>query len=149
MWLESEKLPGFIEASSEFHSEESGNSEHDEHTGICPSGHGIMIRARIDIAEPFFLEKCSLCGGIWFDRGEWQKIVNSNFARNLNELWCRSWQARQRRDSSRQSYLESNKKLLGEGVYNEIMLLAQTLKDHPEKGRALALLQQEIFPASH
>jgi hypothetical protein len=52
-------------------------------------------------------------------------------------------------ESSRQSYLESNKKLLGEGVYNTIIQLAEKLKDHPEKGRALALLQQEIFPANH
>ena len=148
MWLESEKLPEFMEASSELHNEESGNSEQDERTGLCPSGHGIMIRARIDAAEPFYLEKCARCGGIWFDRGEWQKIVSGNFARNLNELWCRSWQARQRRESGRQNFLESNKKLLGKGVYDEIMHLAQNLKDHPEKGRALALLQQEVFPAN-
>ena len=80
MWLESEKLREFMETSSEFHNEESGNSEHDERTGLCPSGHGIMIRARIDADEPFYLEKCSQCGGIWFDRGEWQKIVRGNFA---------------------------------------------------------------------
>ena len=29
-------------------------------------------------------------------------------------------------------------------IYNAIMDLSQTLKDHPEKTRAVALLQQEI-----
>lgn len=143
-WLESEKIPEFIESSSYAGSDLMGESLNDDVTGLCPSGHGIMIRARIDIEETFYLEKCSSCGGIWFDNGEWHKLINSDLAGNISEFWCKSWQQKQRQEKSRASYLESNRKILGDDVFENIIRLSKILRDHPEKGRAIALLQQEL-----
>jgi Zn-finger nucleic acid-binding protein len=144
MWLENKKVPDFMETVSASESERAGKNLNDAETGICPLGHGIMIRAKVDIDEPFYLEKCSSCGGIWFDNGEWEKIIHSNFPKNLNELWCKSWQVKQRKEKSRKSYLDINRKLLGDNLFEELMKLSEILKDHPEKGRAIALLQQEV-----
>ncbi len=146
LWLEFDNLPGFFERLSTEENDELKENINDERTGLCPSGHGIMIRAKIeDISEPFFLEKCSSCGGIWFDNDEWQRILMNNLAENLNEIWCSAWQSKQRKHKSRISYLESNKKLLGENVFEKILQLSALLKTHPEKGRAIALLQHEII----
>jgi hypothetical protein len=41
--------------------------------------------------------------------------------------------------------LELNRKLLGDRIFTAIMTLAEDLKDHPEKNRAIALLQKEIM----
>jgi len=120
------------------------SDDHDKKTGICPSGHGIMIRAKVDIGEPFYLEKCTICGGIWFDRGEWQRVAENNLAENLSHIWSRSWQRKQSQEKNRGSFLKLNQKLLGDPIFQAIMELANELKDHPEKGRAIALLQQEI-----
>ena len=145
MWLEFDNLPGFIETLKSSPETENTANPNDERTGLCPSGHGIMLRAKIDVEEPFYLEKCGTCGGIWFDNGEWQRIVNSNLTDNLNEFWCKSWQSKQRKEKNRQNYLDSNRALLGQEVFDDLMKLAETLKNHPEKGRAIALLQQEIL----
>lgn len=40
--------------------------------------------------------------------------------------------------------LESDKNLLGDDFFHEIMKLVEILKEHPEKGRAVALFQGEI-----
>jgi hypothetical protein len=40
-----------------------------------------------------------------------------------------------------------NQKLLGEELFAATMALSKELKNHPEKHRALALLQQEIMGA--
>ncbi len=120
MWLESEKIPKFIESSGNVEIVDSGEGLNDDKTGICPEGHGIMIRAKIDIEEPF-----------------------------LKVFWCKSWQNRQRKQKSRANYLERNRRLLGDNVFEEIMKLSEVLKDHPEKGRAVALLQQEIIKNIH
>jgi Zn-finger nucleic acid-binding protein len=117
---------------------------HDKKTGLCPSGHGIMIRAKVDIDEPFYLEKCTACGGIWFDRGEWVKIAELNLAVDLQHIWTKSWQRRQSKQKGREQFLNLNQKLLGEKIFAAVMDLAKELKAHPEKHRALALLQQEI-----
>jgi len=104
-----------------------------------------MIRAKVDVDNPFYLEKCTGCGGIWFDNGEWQRIRNLDLAENLNDLWCKSWQIKQRKEKDRQNYLETNRKLFGNQLFDQVMHLSELLKDHPEKGRAIALLQQEIL----
>jgi Zn-finger nucleic acid-binding protein len=118
--------------------------DHDEKTGLCPSGHGIMIRAKVDMDEPFYLEKCTACGGIWFDRGEWVKIAELNLAEDLQNIWTKSWQRRQSQEKSREQFLNLNQRILGEKIFAAIMKLSKELKAHPEKHRALALLQQEI-----
>jgi len=120
-------------------------NEHDCKTGMCPSGHGIMIRARVDIDEPFYIERCTACGGIWFDKGEWQRIAEHNLADNLSIIWSKSWQRKQSREKNRESFLNTNRKLLGDNIFNSIVDLAEKLKEHPEKDRAIALLRQETM----
>lgn len=143
MWIEREELPNFLESFHNSSEEAPGKGDLDERTGLCPSGHGVMIRARVDAAEPFYLEKCPRCGGIWFDQGEWLKIAQTTFSENLSDLWCKSWQYNQRKEKERSVFLEINKQLLGEDIFQEIMNLASRLREHPEKGRAIAFLQQE------
>jgi len=145
IWLEFAKIPTFVEPLEPASPAHTDASLHDGKTGLCPEGHGIMRRAKIDIEPPFYLEKCAACGGIWFDDGEWQRIVNSKLTDQLNEFWCSSWQAKQRQQKSRQTYLDTNRKMLGDELFEELISLAEKLKDHPEKGRAMALLQQEVL----
>jgi len=145
MWLlpgSRTEIPGMTVESTE---EAPATDNPDSKTGLCPSGHGIMIRARIDLDEPFFLEKCTACGGIWFDKGEWQRIAETNLADNLSVIWSASWQRKQSKEKNRESFLAMNRSLLGDPVFTALMDLAETLKNHPEKDRALALLQREII----
>jgi Zn-finger nucleic acid-binding protein len=145
MWLEYENLPNFIKSLKSSINTQTDKNLNDEKTGLCPSGHGILLRAKIDIDEPFFLEKCGTCGGIWFDNGEWQRIANNNLSESISEFWCRSWQIKQSKEKSRKNYLKINRNFLGSELFEELMRLSEILKKHPEKGRAIALLQQEIL----
>ncbi len=126
----------------------SDNKNVDERTGLCPSGHGIMLRAKVDTEEPFYLEKCSKCGGIWFDDGEWHRLVENHLVENLSDFWTLSWQRKQQKEKNRESFLKLNKQLLGEDIFNSIMDLVNSLKDHPEKMRAFALLKQEMVESN-
>ncbi|WP_028578804.1 TFIIB-type zinc ribbon-containing protein [Desulfogranum japonicum] len=145
MWLAEQQFPKFIDLPEL--DDPSGDRSNDDKTGLCPEGHGILTRARIDVDEPFYLERCSKCGGIWFDQGEWHAIVQHNLIENLADFWCRSWQRTQRKQLDRATHLDNNKKLLGEELFSTILHLAEQLKHHPEKGRAVAWLQQEINEA--
>jgi len=145
IWVRKEDLPRMNDAV--FDSSEDILCEitvHDSKTGICPEGHGIMIRARIEDEVPFYLERCTACGGIWFDKGEWQRIAGNHFLKHLPDFWSHSWQQRQRKEKDRRHYLQKNEELLGNELFASLTTLAETLKLHPEKSRALAFLQQEI-----
>ena len=119
-------------------------NDHDGVTGLCPSGHGIMIRAKVEIDEPFYLEKCTSCGGIWFDKGEWHRIAENNLAEDLGMIWSKSWQRKQSQEKHRENFLNTNRKMLGEEIFNTIIELSEKLKQHPEKDRAVSLLRHEI-----
>ncbi len=118
--------------------------DHDDKTGLCPACHGILIRAKVDDDAPFYLERCSACGGIWFDRGELQTILENKLFENLADFWSRSWQQKQRKEKERSDYLALNRAHLGESVFDTVLQLSEILKNHPEKNRAVAFLQQEI-----
>ena len=116
----------------------------DGRTGLCPAGHGLLIRAKIDLDPPFHLEKCSVCGGIWFDKWEWNRIIEAHLIENLNDFWTFAWRIKHRRKKDREYYLNLNKELLGEELFESIIQMAQTLRDHPEKLKAMALLRYEM-----
>jgi Zn-finger nucleic acid-binding protein len=144
MWMANLGASDFIEAVTEICPKKIAGNDSDKKTGVCPFGHGIMMRAKVDIDEPFYLEKCTTCGGIWFDQGEWLRIVENNFVENLSNIWSEAWQRKHRKEKNRDFFLTMNQKVLGENVFRMIVDLAEVLKNHPEKDRAIALLHQEI-----
>lgn len=117
IWVLDALLPKISSEVDEQHGKSEAAAEHDRVTGLCPSGHGIMIRAKVDLPTPFYLEKCAICGGIWFDKGEAQRIGGTIFLENLNELWSRAWQHKQRKEQNRKRFLEINQKLLGDEAF--------------------------------
>lgn len=119
-------------------------SAYDQKTGLCPQGHGIMLRAKVEGDKPFYLERCPHCGGIWFDHGEWQQVVKYHLTDHLADFWTTAWQRQLQSRKDRESFIELNKSLLGEDIVGDIFKLAEKLKSHPEKSRALALLRQEL-----
>jgi Zn-finger nucleic acid-binding protein len=117
----------------------------DARTGLCPHGHGIMIRAKVEADHSFYLEKCTHCGGVWFDPGEWQQIAKHHLVENLADFWTTAWQKQKNKEKDRESFIALNKRLIGDEAVQLILRLSEILKNHPEKTRALALLKQELL----
>ncbi len=143
LWLESDSL-GKLQELSDYTSGGHSTPEHDSRTGLCPQGHGILTRAKVEAEHSFFLEKCSKCNGIWFDKGEWQKVSESHIHKNLRNLWSFVWQQKQKSEKKKQQMISINKQALGDELYKAIMELADKLREHPEKHRALILLDEAI-----
>lgn len=120
-------------------------SDADRRTGVCPHGHGIMLRARVHLSEPFYLERCPHCGGIWFDAGEWNRLAGSYLLEHLEDFWNPAWQQRMRKQQDHQEYKDRLREELGEEAFTLLTRLAEALKHHPRRGRALAYLRQEIM----
>jgi Zn-finger nucleic acid-binding protein len=118
----------------------------DAATGMCPARHGIMSRARVETATPFTLERCSSCFGVWFDRGEWQRLADAHLVDDLPHFWSREWQAQQRRVHSRNAHLESAKEDFGGELYAQLVQLAETLRGDKRRSEALAFLREESDP---
>jgi Zn-finger nucleic acid-binding protein len=103
-----------------------------------------MIRARVEASTPFHLERCGLCRGIWFDRGEWQQLAARQFLDHLDDLWDPAWQKRCRIEAERESLDQALVHELGGDLFQQLLDVSRSLEDHPARAQALAWLCQRL-----
>jgi Zn-finger nucleic acid-binding protein len=120
-----------------------GAKELDIRTGLCPKGHGRLARVRVEVDDGFYLDRCSTCTGIWFDRGEWQRLARRELLHRLPEFWTAAWQRHQRNVSQRESYLAWARAEFGDDLLAQLDGLAERLRTHPQCSAAITYLLQE------
>jgi len=116
----------------------------DRRTGLCPFGHGILIRARVEADRPFHVERCSACRGVWLDKGEWQRLAVGHFLEHLDDLWDPDWRKRQRNE---QAHLEMDASLqsrLGPELYEQLERAILPLARHPASAQVLAWIKEHL-----
>lgn len=110
---------------------------------LCPNSGHILARYKIFPDTEFYLDRCGHCNGIWFDKNEWDALVERNWHDNVNEFFTRPWQddirAAEARNHMDRLYLEK----FGAADYERIKQLREWLKDHPRKGMLFAYLQAD------
>ena len=118
--------------------------ERDLRAGLCPFGHGILRRAQTHLDPPFYLERCGVCSGIWFDRGEWERSVRQNLIPQLADIWTQSWQQRKLDEERRVRTLEEARQSLGPEIVEELQVLGSKIRDHDERNRAIAFFLEVV-----
>ncbi len=117
----------------------------DLRTGLCPDGHGILLRARVgEVSEGFHLERCGTCHGVWFDSGEWERIASTELRAHLDELWdpvARRAALLTRNEARLDTDLRAR---LGEGLHDQLVAVAEALEKHPDRAMALAFLDKRL-----
>lgn len=117
------------------------SKEIDAISGLCPKGHGLLSRVRIEIDEPFYLDRCVNCGGIWFDQGEWDKIATAHLLDDITNFWTKAWQKRQREASQQKAYTDWAKAEFGEDLFTRLNEVARLLKGSSSRAAALAYIK--------
>ncbi|HEY4104805.1 MAG TPA: zf-TFIIB domain-containing protein [Polyangiaceae bacterium] len=137
-------LPGVVELLRELDAQTAQTPNEDKRTGQCPDGHGLLRRARVTWHNPYFLERCARCGGVWFDASEWSRAAEDNLFANLSEVWSPAFR-KQLSDEQAHASLEVDlrAKLGGESC-DLLHALANRLESHPHRGLALAYLVERL-----
>ncbi len=120
--------------------------ELDKKTGLCPMGHGILVRARVDAEQVFYLERCGFCRGVWLDRGEWPRLASSLFLDHLDDLWDPAWQRQRRSEKLRHELDQALANQLGEPLYGDLASVVERLRNHPSRTQALAWVTEHLDP---
>lgn len=115
----------------------------DRRMGICPKGHGLLGRTRVEVDDGFYLDRCGTCAGLWFDKGEWQRLARRELLHRLPDFWTAAWQRRQREERQREDYLDWVGSEIGEELKGKIDELVDLLRVHPHRSAAIAYLVQE------
>jgi Zn-finger nucleic acid-binding protein len=124
----------------------SEGSDLDQKVGMCPAGHSILTRARVDLGngDSFHLDRCPQCRGIWFDEGEWGRLASARMLHLLGNLWNPIWQKQVRQSEARVAHLERLKERLGADLMGRLEHVASALREHPHRAEALAYLEEEV-----
>lgn len=118
--------------------------EQDHRTGPCPEGHGLLRRARATNDDPYFLERCARCGGVWFDPGEWTRLAAAGLLSDVTSLWSPAWREHLSEEHNRHSLEADLKHKLGAETFALLETLADKLSDQKLAGVALAYLRERL-----
>ncbi len=110
---------------------------------LCPADGHFLRRYQVLANEDFFLDRCTYCRGIWFDKGEWDYLVARNLHDKVDQFFTHPYrtqaQQAQTRTALEQVYLDQ----FGEEDYRRIKEIRDWLKDHPNRKTLLAYLNAE------
>jgi Zn-finger nucleic acid-binding protein len=116
----------------------------DNRAALCPDCNHYLSRARVALKSPFYVERCSQCGGVWCDRGEWDVLEAIGMHTAIERLFSSEWQTRVKAqefaDRERQATIEKLGKELAEQVFD----LAQQLENHPNGDFGVAYLMRRF-----
>lgn len=118
----------------------------DVRTGLCPDGHGILIRARVveSSTSAFYLERCGACHGVWFDAGEWECIASNELRSHLDDLWDPAARRKALALRNEQIIEADLRTRLGEPLHDKLVEVVRLLKDHPDCAMALAFVDTHL-----
>ena len=116
----------------------------DAKTAPCPECARMMARGKISLKQPFYLEHCLTCGGIWCDRGEWTVLEQLQLDTNISQIFSSVWQAQVRAshllELERQAVIDK----VGVEMAQRIFDLADVLTKHPTGDFAAAYLMRRF-----
>jgi Zn-finger nucleic acid-binding protein len=106
---------------------------------VCPDCRQTMLRYLVGHGTGIGLDQCGGCGGIWFDRGEWDLLKSRNLHDEVHGVFTAPWQSAVRREASRARLETIHRQRLG-ADYEEIKRIRSWIDGHSARDQIIAFL---------
>lgn len=101
-----------------------------------------MRRVAVGYGKPFHLDRCTSCGGFWFDANEWASLESAGLHREAHQVFTDSWQAEVRRQSREEADQRRLTDRLGKDGVAQLESLKLWIAEHPRGNEILAALSE-------
>jgi Zn-finger nucleic acid-binding protein len=119
-------------------------SPFDAKAASCPDCGRIMARGKITLRQPFYIEHCQSCGGIWCDRGEWDVLEKLQLHMNIAQIFSGMWQSQVRASHMQELERQAVIDKVGVEMAQRVFELADVLIEHPDGDFAAAYLMRRF-----
>jgi Zn-finger nucleic acid-binding protein len=110
---------------------------------ICIECGHVLLRNKVGHGVPFYLDRCSACGGIWFDKNEWEVLKSRNLHDEIHLIFTAAWQNDNRKKEQEAAYEKSLAETIGEKEHDELKRFKSWISAHPQKNLILGYLLQD------
>ncbi|HEY9622538.1 MAG TPA: zf-TFIIB domain-containing protein [Crinalium sp.] len=121
-----------------------GRSPLDTRGALCPECNCYLARAKVGSKNPFYIERCVNCGGIWCDRGEWDVLETLGLHAHIEILFSNEWQFRVKEAEQAERERRATVEKLGDELANRVFELAELLENHPNGDFGVAYLMRRF-----
>ena len=107
---------------------------------LCPECNRILVKYKVGHGVAFSLDLCGNCGGIWFDKDEWEALRSRNLHDDVHMIFTATWQSRVRSEDARREAERLYRSKFGAEGFEEVRRMKEWIEDHPRKHEILAYL---------
>jgi len=111
-----------------------------ENAKLCPECGHFLRRYPVGKGMDFALDRCTNCGGTWFDRNEWESLRARGLHDDVHLVFSNMWQNQVRDESQRKAAAELYTKLFGPEDFERIRQVRDWINGHPCRRELKAFL---------
>jgi Zn-finger nucleic acid-binding protein len=107
---------------------------------LCPKCGRLLTRAKVGRGADFSLDRCSHCGGIWFDADEWDALLALGLHDDVHFVFSDAWQADIARIDRQKQHDRLLREKLGDADFEKIQQIKAWLEGHAHRVELYAIL---------
>lgn len=111
-----------------------------EKAHLCPECQRLLIKHKVGKGLSFSIDRCSFCGGFWFDRAEWETLRQRGLHQAIHLVFAAPWQREIREERSLEALRSAFEERLGTRPYGIVRDFKVWLSAHPARSDILAYL---------
>ncbi|MDB6124846.1 MAG: hypothetical protein JWQ71_3839 [Pedosphaera sp.] len=111
----------------------------------CPECNHILAKYKVGHSLPFSLDRCGHCGGIWFDKNEWEILQGLNLHEEIHHIFSAPWQHRVRNEERARHLQALFAEKIGVQDFEEIKRIKEWLNQHPHRDELHQYLNNKDF----
>jgi Zn-finger nucleic acid-binding protein len=107
---------------------------------LCPQTGRMMTRIRVSNDTPLLLDYSVAAQAVWFDKGEWQRLMALGLSDQLDAIVSERWQNDLRQAASRERLEQAMRARFGDANYEELLRMRTWLASQSNRAEMIAFL---------
>jgi Zn-finger nucleic acid-binding protein len=110
---------------------------------LCPECGHILIRHPVGHGISFQLDRCGNCGGVWFDKNEWETLKERNLHDDVHLIFSTIWQKQVREEDHKKAMENFYENKFGSADYAKAKEIKSWIDNHTLKSELQAFIIEE------